>query len=610
MELDTSATFYAWVQNKGNIPINLIQLEFTLKVNGENVTEAATGRVTNLTPGGDPASIIATADITPRRVKHDDIITVQVRSMVNSEDAVLIFGSVGHNTRVQFHYTLPALVQPVADAGGDDTTYVNQEVSFNGIGTDQDGIIVKYQWDFEGDSVFDWESTESGVTTFTYAQPGVYIAQLQVEDDDGLTAHDERTVTVQSGAPNQAPTVDITTPKQDENLEGTFMVTGYAEDEMAVTEVQISINFGTWTKVQLDAIGSGLYSWQYEWDTLNSPNGLNTISARSYDGELYSAEDSVSVNVNNEDLAPEIISTDVKPASVPADGDTLVRFTIEIYDDGPFTELEVLIDLRPIGGKKSTGMYDDGTHGDQKEDDGEFSIRTTVATDIEPGEKSLPISVEDISGNLVTTEIDLQVTEADIPTQNTPPEIETTSAEPTEAPNDGTTLVTLKVKVNDIDGLDDIQTVTIDLSPIGGDKTTVMSDDGSSNGDKVADDGTYTFTATISTSTELGEKKLNVVVTDQNFEQALGQIVLQVGQPQVTQASGSDFNVDEIFAFITQPTILLVIGLIIILVVVGAVMRVIQKGKKEGRVAQAHYTQTMPAEQETEFQETDSQSEL
>ena len=70
------------------------------------------------------------------------------------------------------------------------------EVTFKGGGNDEDGEIVLYEWDFNGDGEFDWSSDETGSTTFVYNNEGTYTAVLRVTDNDGFTATDERTITV------------------------------------------------------------------------------------------------------------------------------------------------------------------------------------------------------------------------------------------------------------------------------------------------------------------------------------------------------------------------------------------------------------------------------
>ena len=63
-------------------------------------------------------------------------------------------------------------------------------VQFTGTGTDPDGTIVRYEWDFENDGIYDWSSDSSGATTHTYSTPGTYIAAFKVTDNSGDTGID------------------------------------------------------------------------------------------------------------------------------------------------------------------------------------------------------------------------------------------------------------------------------------------------------------------------------------------------------------------------------------------------------------------------------------
>jgi len=75
------------------------------------------------------------------------------------------------------------------------------DVQFTGSGTDSDGSIVSYDWDFD-------DGTASGVQSplHTYQNPGSYTAVLTVADDDGATAADSVLITVEESVPVIPPT--------------------------------------------------------------------------------------------------------------------------------------------------------------------------------------------------------------------------------------------------------------------------------------------------------------------------------------------------------------------------------------------------------------------
>lgn len=80
---------------------------------------------------------------------------------------------------------------PVANAGPDQSAYVNEPVYFDGSGSTDDRGIVSYVWDF-GD-----ETTASGITVeHIYTAEGEYTITLNITDNGGLTGQDTAIVTV------------------------------------------------------------------------------------------------------------------------------------------------------------------------------------------------------------------------------------------------------------------------------------------------------------------------------------------------------------------------------------------------------------------------------
>lgn len=71
---------------------------------------------------------------------------------------------------------------PFAEAGPDRTGEADLPVAFNGSGTDPDGRISEYDWDFENDGVWDYSGPE-GFVSHVYHAPGEYLALLKVADN-------------------------------------------------------------------------------------------------------------------------------------------------------------------------------------------------------------------------------------------------------------------------------------------------------------------------------------------------------------------------------------------------------------------------------------------
>jgi PKD repeat protein len=89
---------------------------------------------------------------------------------------------------------------PVADAGPDTSTGVNQVVTFAGVGTDPSSVdqaSLVYSWDFGDASV----QATSAEPTHTYSLPGIYTATFTACDKDGECSSDTRQVSVVAQQP-------------------------------------------------------------------------------------------------------------------------------------------------------------------------------------------------------------------------------------------------------------------------------------------------------------------------------------------------------------------------------------------------------------------------
>lgn len=102
---------------------------------------------------------------------------------------------------------------PTATASVNESqVYVGQELAFIGLGTDPDGTIDLYEWDFDDDGTYDWGSVSTGNTTYTYDTAGFYDAIFRVTDNNQATDTDTVTITVDSPE-NRFPVAIIDEPE-------------------------------------------------------------------------------------------------------------------------------------------------------------------------------------------------------------------------------------------------------------------------------------------------------------------------------------------------------------------------------------------------------------
>jgi PKD repeat protein len=79
-------------------------------------------------------------------------------------------------------------------------------VQMTGSGTDTDGSVVLYEWDFDGDGAFDFSSPSSGNTAHTYTTEGTHNAVFRVTDNIGQTATAVAVTTAVLAGPVGSPT--------------------------------------------------------------------------------------------------------------------------------------------------------------------------------------------------------------------------------------------------------------------------------------------------------------------------------------------------------------------------------------------------------------------
>jgi hypothetical protein len=89
----------------------------------------------------------------------------------------------------------------VKSVRADTVVSINDLISFSGSGTDSDGPLMGYAWDFDGNGTLDSTSTKDFSPVYGYAKIGIYTAVFRVTDDDGDFAERTVKVTVIKDAP-------------------------------------------------------------------------------------------------------------------------------------------------------------------------------------------------------------------------------------------------------------------------------------------------------------------------------------------------------------------------------------------------------------------------
>jgi hypothetical protein len=100
---------------------------------------------------------------------------------------------------------------------------------------------------------------------------------------------------------NAKPLVSIVYPYNGSRVSSLVMISGTSYDpDGDLILVEIKVGEGEWE------VANGVAKWSYDWSTYEYEDGFYTISARSWDGKVYSEIASITVEVDN----PEIVETD------------------------------------------------------------------------------------------------------------------------------------------------------------------------------------------------------------------------------------------------------------------------------------------------------------
>lgn len=83
---------------------------------------------------------------------------------------------------------------PKAYAGENIVSKAGKKVSLQGKGSDPDGNIALYRWDFDGDGTWDWESSQNGTTNHTYTHYSMAI--FGVMDGDSMQSFDSVNIVI------------------------------------------------------------------------------------------------------------------------------------------------------------------------------------------------------------------------------------------------------------------------------------------------------------------------------------------------------------------------------------------------------------------------------
>ncbi len=123
-------------------------------------------------------------------------------------------------------------------------------VNFSASATDSDGYITKYEWDFDGDGLYDSDTGTVASAVNTYTAAGTFNTRVRVTDNSGLTATSSIVPVMVSSPGNNPPVVSLSANPSSGSAPLTTNFTATATD-----------SDGTITKYEWDFDGNGTYDY-------------------------------------------------------------------------------------------------------------------------------------------------------------------------------------------------------------------------------------------------------------------------------------------------------------------------------------------------------------
>ncbi len=178
----------------------------------------------------------------------------------------------------------------LVDAMGPYRVQVNSPLSVVGSVEDLDNSILSYSWDFDGDGKYDWTSTNSSRTQYSFLRAGEYTIRLSAQTNDGARTSDSATVTVFNVPPKAYAGEDVIS-----KTGKPVLLMGTARDPD-----------GYVVKYEWDFEGDGTFDWTSE-DTGYVEHSFSSFTSpvlRVMDSDGAMASDTLRIVICPEDMVP------------------------------------------------------------------------------------------------------------------------------------------------------------------------------------------------------------------------------------------------------------------------------------------------------------------
>ncbi len=537
-----------WIENSLEDRGFDVQFRTTVSIDGTNLFQIESPE-DYVEPSSPPMMIQLSSEIpiTDLTFRSDIQLTLEIK--VNGEGLNLVYGNIRYPSGIiskalPHENQLPEILE-LNNASGE----AEEPVELTVKAVDSDGSVAEYWWDTDND--LDWDYlTQEGSLIHTFNVPDKYIINVGVADNDGGLTEGVLYADIYESGKSLIPLVYIDYPHPNTTLtENTFFFGG-ALDDNGIKEVRAQVDDQEWIPISDDEL------WEVEIDISVLGKGKHIFRAMAVDvddqeSEIAEIEFDIDIIIN----PPQITSISIEPRILEDKGGTVAIDIILNDPDGPDDIASVAVDLSSLGLGSMlcdrTGRWN-------------YALIFNLPGGLTLGNQLITIIAIDRTGAKTLENSSIEIIKT-----NLAPKIDIRST--IKLVNiDNNNIWECIVKISDPDGWEDLEKITIDLSPMGGPKEKELRDDGKM-GDKWEMDGKFTLKYPISDSIENGQYELTITAFDKKGNSAMDNITVRIMSNPKNNAEGESFIVNNpVFIYAGA-------GIFILLVLIGLI---IKKGKK------------------------------
>ena len=201
--------------------------------------------------------------------------------------------------------------------------HIDEPITFDASGSfDPDGTIASYDWDFDGDGLFDRTTTDP-VTTYSYAVSGLKSVTLKATDSEGASARVTYTLDVSALAVKVIRTISTVSA-----LPGsTFLVVVRIEPEMDLAGVGLEENLPVGWKIKpLENAGAAFKRSSVQWVFIDQIKA-GTTKVISYEVTVPSSEELIATTLPVCFTISGVFQVRTPAFELPVEGDSQIEIT-------------------------------------------------------------------------------------------------------------------------------------------------------------------------------------------------------------------------------------------------------------------------------------------